>query len=100
MSLHPDVLHVISAKIDCPFTVDCSAQGDVYSPVTSHYVPTLGEVMQTDLSCQHAFIYTMSENVLPVLQHYKACKLYDPQHTSAVFVVTPHIHNKLQQHFK
>ena len=56
MSLHPDVVHTITANVSHPFTIDCSAQGDVYPPVTSHYASTLGEVMQTDLSSQHAFI--------------------------------------------
>ena len=56
MSLHPDVVHIITANDGNPFTIDCSAQGDVYSSVTSHYVSTLGGVMQTDLSSQHAFI--------------------------------------------
>ena len=90
MSLHPDVLHTITANVKHTITIDCSAQGDIYPPVTSHYIPTQGEVMQTDLSGQHAFIYPTSENVLPILQHYRACKLYDSQHTSALFVITPH----------
>ena len=39
MSLHPDVVHVISANVNHPFTIDCSTQGDVYSPVTTMYQP-------------------------------------------------------------
>ena len=100
ISLHHDVLQAISLKAMSPFTLDCSAQDGAYPPVAPSYIPTIGEAIQHNLAGQHTFVYTTSDQVLPILQHYLSCKVYDPQHTSATFVVTSHVHNKLQKYLK
>lgn len=95
-TLSADVIENIQNRIKMPFTVDCSALGYDVPAACDKHLPTLKEVLQTDLSGQVCYIHAHTASLPAILSHYMTCKKHAPEKTVAVFVVTEHGLNKLQ----